>query len=134
MGSKGWVLPPSLTSVPAVPGEPVIETELVIAINPVKDTEPEARMPKDASIDESPEDAYQRLMAVPAVPDSSSVTQSVRKPKDSLNSVQFSLNRLNTQQLPNPRNPVTSAQDTKAPTFPTTEGNKNEERRKFKRC
>ena len=78
-GPSGWVLPPSLMAVAAVPGAPVI--------NP--------RVPKDVGEDE--EDAYLRFMPVPAVPGPD--TQAARRPKESLDSFDLNLNLANTVDL-----------------------------------
>ena len=69
---SGWVLPPSLMAVAAVPEAQVI--------NP--------RVAKD--IGEEEEEAYQRFTPVPAVPDPD--TQAPRRPKESLDSFDLDLN------------------------------------------
>merc|ERR1712181_24060 len=76
---SGWVLPPSLMAVAAVPGAPVI--------NP---SQTEARVPKDVREEEGERvmmDPYLQFMPVPAVPDTDSVdSQAPRRPKESLSS------------------------------------------------
>merc|ERR1711973_621971 len=64
---SGWVLPPSLMAVAAVPGAPVINQ-----------VAPEARVPKDVREEEvvgRVMDPYLQFMPVPAVPDANKDTQ-----------------------------------------------------------
>jgi len=75
--TKGWVLPPSLMAVAAVPGTPVI--------NGMKT---ETRVPKDV---QEMVDPYLQFMPVPAVP-KPEAEQAPRKPKESLTSVTLNLN------------------------------------------
>merc|ERR1712127_321959 len=71
----GWVLPPSLMALPAVPGAPVVQTRA------------ETRVPKDGRVKASLQsmDPYLQFMPVAAVPDVTTKTQQNRRPKDSLN-------------------------------------------------
>ena len=75
--TKGWVLPPSLMAVAAVPGTPVI--------NAMKT---DTRVPKDV---QEMVDPYLQFMPVPAVP-KPEAEQAPRKPKKSLTSVTLNLN------------------------------------------
>jgi len=74
---KGWVLPPSLMAVAAVPGSPVISAMKV-----------ETRVPKDV---QEIVDPYLQFMPVPAVP-KAVAEQAPRKPKESLTSLTLNLN------------------------------------------
>ena len=74
---KGWVLPPSLMAVAAVPGSPVINAMKL-----------ETRVPKDV---QETVDPYLQFMPVPAVP-LAEAEQAPRKPKESLTSLTLNLN------------------------------------------
>ena len=123
---SGWVLPPSLMAVAAVPGAPVI--------NPT----PEARVPKDVREEgEQVMDPYLQFMPVPAVPDADTDSQAPRRPKESLNSFDLDLNLPNTVEVRSTLRPST----TKPTRRPTTrvaatreDEDKRETRKKFKRC
>merc|ERR1712115_54921 len=114
--SDAWVLPPSLMAVAAVPDGPVIQLR---SDEPTPATQGQAFSEENREIfgesDES-EDLYLRFMAVPAVPDTVSAVQQLRKPKDSLNSLPLRLNVQNSigqdspaQQPPVQKAPVQSA-------------------------
>jgi len=77
---KGWVLPPSLMAVAAVPGSPIINRMKV-----------ETRVPKDV---QEIVDPYLQFMPVPAVP-KAEPEQAPRKPKESLTSLALNLNQPN---------------------------------------
>jgi len=79
-GIKGWVLPPSLMAVAAVPGSPVINAMKL-----------ETRVPKDV---QEMVDPYLQFMPVPAVP-KVEAEQAPRKPKESLTSLTLNLNQPN---------------------------------------
>ena len=123
---SGWVLPPSLMAVAAVPGAPVI--------NPA----PEARVPKDVREEgERVMDPYLQFMPVPAVPDADTDSQAPRRPKESLSSFDLDLNLPNTVEVRSTVRPST----TKPTRRPTTrvapsrgDDEKRETRKKFKRC
>merc|ERR1719341_13793 len=123
---SGWVLPPSLMAVAAVPGAPVI--------NPA----PEARVPKDVREEgERVMDPYLQFMPVPAVPDAATDSQAPRRPKESLSSFDLDLNLPNTVEVRSTLRPST----TKPTRRPTTrvapsrgDDEKRETRKKFKRC
>ena len=76
----GWVLPPSLMALPAVPGAPVVQTRA------------ETKLPKDVRVKASLHmlDPYLQFMPVAAVPDNTTNTQQDRRPKDVLDT--FELN------------------------------------------
>jgi len=142
----GWVLPPSLMAVAAVPGTPVINTQA------------DARVPKDVKEAVREMDPYLRFMPVPAVPDPAINTQAPRRPKDSLNSLDLNLNTVKVEtkpkkaaarksqtrrkptSSPNTRRPPTKAPANKAPKVKSentrlkTVDDKKEVRKKFKRC
>merc|ERR1719341_760323 len=95
---SGWVLPPSLMAVAAVPGAPVI--------NP---TQPEARVPKDVREEgERVMDPYLQFMPVPAVPDADTDSQAPRRPKESLSSFDLDLNLPNTVEVRSTLRPSTT--------------------------
>ena len=143
---SGWVLPPSLMAVAAVPGAPVI--------NPT----PEARVPKDVREEEVEErvmDPYLQFMPVPAVPDAVTDKQAPRRPKESLNTFDLDLNLPNTVEVRSTSRPSTTIPTRPprvAPTRPPTtrvaatrppptrvaaprgDSDKREARKKFKRC
>merc|ERR1719341_1068486 len=124
---SGWVLPPSLMAVAAVPGAPVI--------NP---TPPEARVPKDVREEgERVMDPYLQFMPVPAVPDADTDSQAPRRPKESLSSFDLDLNLPNTVEVKSTLRPSTT-KPTRRPTtrVAATRGDddKRETRKKFKRC
>jgi len=142
-GAGGWVLPPSLMAVAAVPGAPVINTQA------------DTRVPKDVKEEVREMDPYLRFMPVPAVPDPAINTQAPRQPKDSLNSLDLNTVKAETQPkkaetrksqrkrpTPNPstRRPSTKAPANKAPKVKAensrvkTADDKKEARKKFKRC
>ena len=133
---SGWVLPPSLMAVAAVPGAPVINQQVEAQRVPkgIPDSEVLGEM-----------DPYLQFMPVPAVPVSSSDAQAPRQPKDSLNSFDINLNLANTVEAatpaPTPRRPApqplstTSGPRSVAPTrAPTPRDEKRESRKQFKRC
>merc|ERR1712115_770469 len=151
--SDAWVLPPSLMAVAAVPDGPVIQLR---SDEPPPATQGQAFSEENREIfgesDES-EDLYLRFMAVPAVPDTVSAVQQLRKPKDSPNSLPLRLNVQNSigqdspaqqppvQQAPVQRKPAPSTPAQQAPVIkePVTSGlsaeeEKKEKRKKFKRC
>jgi len=137
---KGWVLPPSLMAVAAVPGSPVINAKKVET----------NRVPKDV---QEMADPYLQFMPVPAVPETEA-EQAPRKPKESLTSLTLNLN------LPNnldaemktsksattskaPRIKATKTFTTIAPRKTSSESilsnavlfdEKKDARKKFKRC
>ena len=76
--ASGWVLPPSLMAVPAVPGAPVTNPRVA------KDLDAGDGQEKDE------EEAYLRFMPVPAVPGIG--TQAPRRPKESLDAFDLGLN------------------------------------------
>ena len=76
--ASGWVVPPSLMAVPAVPGAPVTNSRVA------KDLDAEDGQEKDE------EEAYLRFMPVPAVPGLG--TQAPRRPKESLDAFDLGLN------------------------------------------
>ena len=123
--SNGWVLPPSLMALPAVPGAPVVQTRA------------ETRVPKDVRAEASLQlmDPYLQFMPVAAVPDVTTKTQQNRRPKDSLNTYELNLNiqntlvEVSTTRAPAPTPPI----QTPAP-HSTAQEDKKEARRKFKRC
>lgn len=136
MQENGWVLPPSLMAVAAVPGAPVINQQVEAQRVPkgIPDSEVLGEM-----------DPYLQFMPVPAVPVSSSDAQAPRQPKDSLNSFDINLNLANTVEAatpaPTPRRPApqplstTSGPRSVAPTrAPTPRDEKRESRKQFKRC
>merc|ERR1712115_561778 len=120
--SDAWVLPPSLMAVAAVPDGPVIQLR---SDEPTPATQGQAFSEENREIfgesDES-EDLYLRFMAVPAVPDTVSAVQQLRKPKDSLNSLPLRLNVQNSigQDSPAQQPPVQKApvQRTPVPSAP----------------
>jgi len=137
--TKGWVLPPSLMAVAAVPGTPVI--------NAMKT---ETRVPKDV---QEMDDPYLQFMPVPAVP-KPEAEQVPRKPKKSLTSLTLNLNLPNNLDADTeikkyksatrkaPRIKPTKPFTTMAPTA-TSESvlsnsvlfdEKKDARKKFKRC
>merc|ERR1712051_230568 len=139
-GIKGWVLPPSLMAVAAVPGAPVINAVKV-----------ETRVPKDV---QEVEDPYLQFMPVPAVPKADE-EQSPREPKESLTSLTLNLDLSN--KLENtgtgtktsksaiskarrikPTKPFTTiAPSTTSRTIPSKSvsfDEKKDARKKFKRC
>ena len=136
--TKGWVLPPSLMAVAAVPGAPVISAE-----------KSEARVAKDVMQENV--DPYLQFMPVPAVPRVDEEVQAPRKPKESLTSLMLHLDQSNALE----RNKKAKAskgaskaqkvksskpQKTVAPKTETALSNsvlfddKEEARKKFKRC
>jgi len=139
-GIKGWVLPPSLMAVAAVPGSPVINAMKL-----------ETRVPKDV---QEMVDPYLQFMPVPAVP-KFEAEQVPRKPKESLTSLTLNLNQPNNLDADREKKSLKSA-TSKAPrikpskTFttiaPTTssesvlsnsvlfDDEKKDARKKFKRC
>jgi len=99
-GVKGWVLPPSLMAVAAVPGSPVINAAKV-----------ETRVPKDV---QETVDPYSQFMPVPAVPKTEAeAEQAPRKPKESLTSLTLNLN------LPNNLDADTESKTSKSATSKT---------------
>ena len=99
-GVKGWVLPPSLMAVAAVPGSPVINAMKV-----------EIRVPKDV---QETVDPYSQFMPVPAVPKAEADSeQAPRKPKESLTSLTLNLN------LPNNLDADTEMKTSKSATSKT---------------
>jgi len=133
--SEGWVLPPSLMAVPAVPGAPVrnIQSAPEEQITPLQ---------KPAKVPEKKEeDPYLQFMPVPAVPDPATDLQASRQPKDSLNTVDLNLNlpnRVDLEPSITRRPQVNSLGPSNNPQKPefsfSSEDDKKEARRKFKRC
>jgi len=132
MQENGWVLPPSLMAVAAVPGAPVINQQ--VEAQRVPKGIPDAEVLREM-------DPYLQFMPVPAVPGS----QAPRQPKDSLNSFDINLNLANTVETatsaPTLRRPAprplasTSAPRNVAPTrAPSSQDDKRESRKQFKRC
>jgi len=138
--TNGWVLPPSLMAVAAVPGAPVINAVKV-----------ETRVPKDV---QEVEDPYLQFMPVPAVPKADE-EQSPREPKESLTSLTLNLDLSN--KLENtgtgtktsksaiskarrikPTKPLTTiSPSTTSKTIPSKSvsfDEKKDARKKFKRC
>merc|ERR1712181_186017 len=127
---SGWVLPPSLMAVAAVPGAPVI--------NP---SQAEARVPKDVREEEGERvimDPYLQFMPVPAVPDTDS--HAPRRPKESLSSFDLDLNLPNTVEVRSTTLRPSTTRPTRRPATTTrvaaTRGDddKRATRKKFKRC
>ena len=147
--SEGWVLPPSLMALPAVPGAPVRNIQPQPNLKP--QITPLQKAPKVA--EKEGEDLYLQFMPVPAVPDPATDSQQAsRQPKDSLNTVDLNLDLPNTVDLnlnlPNrvdlepsiTRRPqvISLGSSANPPPKPessfTSEDDKKEVRRKFKRC
>ena len=83
--TRGWLVPPSLEALPAVPGS-----------LPLK--QPLNKTPYQMTSDGSQTDEgnlYEKFMPVPAVPNSAANLQASRKPKDSLASVDLNVSQLN---------------------------------------
>jgi len=130
--SEGWVLPPSLMAVPAVPGAPVRNIQ----------SQPKQQIPplqKPTKVPEKEEeDPYLQFMPVPAVPDPATDSQASRQPKDSLNTVDLNLNlpnRVDLEPSITRRPQVNSLGPSTNPQKPqSSEDDKKEIRKKFKRC
>jgi len=142
--TRGWLVPPSLHALPAVPGSVPLK-------QPLKKTP--GQMSDGSQTGEG--NPYEKFMPVPAVPNSAANLQASRRPKDSLASVDLNASPLNiaaakatkvSTHPPRPTNPPatrptqpTNPPRPAAPAVPqqslsTTEEDKQEIRKKFKRC
>ena len=133
--SEGWVLPPSLMAVPAVPGAPVRNIQSQPREN-VKSLQKPTEVPEKEE-----EDPYLQFMPVPAVPDPATDLQASRQPKDSLNTFDLNLNLPNRVDLepsitrrPQANSLGPSINPQKPESSFSSEDDKKEIRKKFKRC
>ena len=137
--TRGWLVPPSLKALPAVPGSLPLKQPL---------SKTPAQMSDGSLADEG--NPYEKFMPVPAVPNSSANLQASRKPKDSLASVDLNASPLNIAAAkastppPRPTSPPATrptrpaSPPRTAPAVPqqslTSEEEKQEIRKNFKRC
>jgi len=151
--TRGWLVPPSLKALPAVPGAPQSEGSVALQC--------QSKTPDGSQTEEG--NQYEKFMPVPAVPNSATDLQASRRPKDSLASVDLNVSPLNIVAVkpskvstdpPRPisarpttsRRPASPRPTTPRPTSPTrpapvvpqqslpSEDDKTEIRKKFKRC
>jgi len=125
--SKGWLVPPSLKALPAVPGSV-----------PLK--QPQSKTAAEMTGEGNP---YENFMPVPAVPNSVVNLQASRRPKDSLASVDLNVSPINevaakpskasTHPPPRPTGPPRPAPAVAQQSL-SSEEDKMEIRKKFKRC
>ena len=141
---RGWLVPPSLKALPAVPGEGSV---------PLKQSQ--SKSPEGSITEEG--NPYEKFMPVPAVPNSAVNLQASRRPKDSLASVDLNVNPLNIvapkpskastdpprpysprPTSPRPSSPRPTSPPRPAPAVPQQSlpsgDEKTEIRKKFKRC
>ena len=142
--TRGWLVPPSLKALPAVPGSLTLK-------------QPQSKTPAQMSDGSLADEGnpYEKFMPVPAVPNSAANLQASRRPKDSLASVDLNASPLNiaaaakatkvSTHPPRPTSPPatrptqpTNPPRPAAPAVPhqslsTTKEDKQEIRKKFKR-
>ena len=141
--TRGWLVPPSLKALPAVPGSLTLKQPLSKIPDQISD---------GSQTDEG--NPYDKFMPVPAVPNSAANLQASRRPKDSLASVDLNASPLNiaaakatkvSTHPPRPTNPPatrptqpTNPPRPAAPAVPqqslSSDEEKQEIRKKFKRC
>ena len=123
--TRGWLVPPSLKALPAVPGSAPLKQ--------LQSKTPDVMTDGSQAEEVNP---YEKFMPVPAVPNSAAnLQQASRRPKDSLASVDLNVSPIN-QLAAKPTK--ASLHPPPAPAVPqqslSSEDDKMEIRKKFKRC
>merc|ERR1711971_929603 len=132
VSTRGWVVPTSLKALPAVPGS--------VPLKQPKSKTPDQMTDVSQTEEGNP---YEKFMPVPAVPNSAAnLQQASRKPKDSLASVDLNVSQLNivaaaskaSTPPPRPTNPPRPAAAVPQQSLSSDKEDKQEIRKKFKRC